>query len=68
MPVIRAKGYTLIWKLGTDKETDEYSLFFEDKAVLSPEGDSTSLFLNNEIIRGRYLSIILIKFNIILFH
>lgn len=67
MPVIRAKGYTLIWKPGTNKETDEYSLFFEDKAVLSPEGNSTSLFLNNEIIQSRHLSIILIKFNVILF-
>lgn len=66
MPIIRAKGYTLIWKPGTNKETDEYSLFFEDRAVMSPEGDKTNLFLNNEIIQSRYL-LIFIKFSIILF-
>lgn len=44
-PVIRANGYTLVWKPGTSKETDEYSLFFEDKAVLSTEGNNTNLSL-----------------------
>lgn len=49
MPVIRVNGYTLVWKPGTSKETDEYSLFFEDKAVLSTDGNNTNLSLRSEL-------------------
>lgn len=49
MPGILARGYTLIWKSGTNRETDEYSLFFEDKAVLSPDMEITNLSLDNDL-------------------
>lgn len=54
VPNIVARGYTLIWKSGTNKETDEYSLFFEDKVVLNSEMDITDLSFDNDL-RSIYL-------------
>lgn len=37
LPVIRVKGYTLVWKPNSTEEIFEYSLFFDDKVEPSPE-------------------------------
>lgn len=48
-PSIKAIGYTVIWKQTTNKEIDEFSLFFKDKIVFSSETDNINLSLNNEL-------------------
>jgi len=50
-PVISTNGYTIIWKPGTNKDTDDYVLFYEDKAALSLESENTNISLNNELIK-----------------
>ncbi|VVC29865.1 Immunoglobulin E-set,Arrestin C-terminal-like domain [Cinara cedri] len=47
-PVIKASGFTRIWKPGTNSEIEEYSIFFEDKVVLSLDADLTDLSLDDE--------------------
>lgn len=44
----------MVWKPGTSKETEEYSMFFEDIAVLISEKNNSNLSLNDELI-GKYL-------------
>lgn len=47
-PLIRAIGFTRIWKPNTNNEIDEYSMFFEDEVVLSPDEDLFDSSLDDE--------------------
>lgn len=54
-PVIKVSGFTRIWKPSTN-EIDEYSTFFQDEVVFSPDADLPDLSLDDES-KGTYLLI-----------
>lgn len=55
-PIISAKGFTRIRKPGTSRENQEYTIFFQDTAVLITDTDSSHLSsINNELTIGTYL-------------
>lgn len=59
-PIIKVSGFTLIWKPGTNKEVDEYTLFFEAIAELSPETDDIDLSLSHTL-AGIFINFSFIK-------